>query len=172
MEFFLKKTQTGSFFFLIWGVFYWNGFSLKGNFIYPWAGLHNFCHPTIRNGSTWSKFGARGEDGDVFLFSCSFVDVWIEIYIACLFKVSQEQSFFLQTLLFTEFLVTVVRLLTYPLVSTWSLVSSHWEHIKQKIHPCMEVCNALCRSHYCRPKMIVWSPVLHSSLDDLVNSVG
>ena len=33
------------------------------------AGLHNLCHPTIRDGSTWSKFGARGEHGDVFLFS-------------------------------------------------------------------------------------------------------
>ena len=33
------------------------------------AGLHNSFHPTIRDGSTWSKFGARGEHGDVFLFS-------------------------------------------------------------------------------------------------------
>ena len=33
------------------------------------TGLHNLCHPTIRDGSTWSKFGARGEHGDVFLFS-------------------------------------------------------------------------------------------------------
>ena len=32
-------------------------------------GLHNLFHPTIRDGSTWSKFGARGEHGDVFLFS-------------------------------------------------------------------------------------------------------
>ena len=31
--------------------------------------LHNSFHPTIRDGSTWSKFGARGEHGDVFLFS-------------------------------------------------------------------------------------------------------
>ena len=31
--------------------------------------LHNSCHPTIRDGSTWSKIGARGEHGDVFLFS-------------------------------------------------------------------------------------------------------
>ena len=38
-------------------------------------GVHKSFHPTIRDGSTWSKFGARGEDGDVFLFSCSFVDV-------------------------------------------------------------------------------------------------
>ena len=33
------------------------------------AGLHNSFHPTIRDGSTRSKFGARGEHGDVFLFS-------------------------------------------------------------------------------------------------------
>ena len=33
------------------------------------TGLHNSFHPTIRDGSTWSKFGARGEHGDVFLFS-------------------------------------------------------------------------------------------------------
>ena len=33
------------------------------------AGLHKLCHPTIRDGSTWSKFGARGEHGDVFFFS-------------------------------------------------------------------------------------------------------
>ena len=32
-------------------------------------GLHNLCHPTIRDGSMWSKFGARGEHGVVFLFS-------------------------------------------------------------------------------------------------------
>ena len=32
-------------------------------------GLHNLCHPTIQDGSTWSKFRARGEHGDVFLFS-------------------------------------------------------------------------------------------------------
>ena len=31
-------------------------------------GLHNLFHPTIRDGSTWSKFGARGEHGDVLLF--------------------------------------------------------------------------------------------------------
>ena len=40
-----------------------------------------------------------------------------EIFIACLFKGSQEQSFFLQTLLFTAFLVTVLKILTYALVS-------------------------------------------------------
>ena len=33
------------------------------------SGLHKLCYPGIRNTSTWSKFGAHGEHGDVFLFS-------------------------------------------------------------------------------------------------------
>ena len=37
--------------------------------IYSHTGLHKLCHPTIRDGSKWSNFGARGEHGDVFLFS-------------------------------------------------------------------------------------------------------
>ena len=41
-----------------------------------------------------------------------------QIFIACLFKGSQKQSFFLQTLLFTAFLVTVLKILTYALGST------------------------------------------------------
>ena len=57
------------------------------------------------------------------------------IFIACLFKGSQKQYFFLQTLLFTAFLVTVLKILTYALVSTWSSVSSGWEHVKRKMHP-------------------------------------
>ena len=40
------------------------------------------------------------------------------ILIAYLFKGGQEQSFFLQTLLFTAFLVAVLKILTYALVST------------------------------------------------------
>ena len=40
------------------------------------------------------------------------------IFIAYLFKGGQEHSFFLQTLLFTAFLVTVLKILTYALVST------------------------------------------------------
>ena len=31
--------------------------------------MHKSFHPTIRDGSTWSKFGARGEHGDVLRFS-------------------------------------------------------------------------------------------------------
>merc|ERR1712218_312469 len=52
------------------------------------------------------------------------------LFIACLLKGSQEQSFFLQTLLFTAFLVTVLKILIYALVSTRSLVSSAWEQVK------------------------------------------
>ena len=55
------------------------------------------------------------------MFSCSPTLILRElnqILIACLFKGSQKQSFFLQTLLFTAFLVTVLEILTYALVST------------------------------------------------------
>ena len=107
----------------------------------PWismAGLHKLRYPGIRDTSTWSKFGAHGEHGDVFLFSnlgalwfsenralvLGEFDIWIKIFIVCLFKGSQKQSFFLQTLLFTAFLVMVLKMLTYALVSTWSSVSS------------------------------------------------
>ena len=37
----------------------------------PWKeGLHQLWYPTIRDTSTWSKFGAHGEHG-VEMFSCS-----------------------------------------------------------------------------------------------------
>ena len=36
---------------------------------YNTAGLHKLWYPGIRDMSTWSKFGAHGEYGDVFLFS-------------------------------------------------------------------------------------------------------
>ena len=113
------------------------------------SGLHKLWYPGIRDMSTWSKFGAHGEHGDVFLFSnlgalwfsenralvLGEFDIWIKIFIVCLFKGSQKQSFFLQTLLFTAFLVTVLKMLTYALVSTWSLVSSGYEHVKQLMQP-------------------------------------
>ena len=35
----------------------------------PRPGLHNSFNPAIQDGSMWSKFGARGEHGVVFLFS-------------------------------------------------------------------------------------------------------
>ena len=33
------------------------------------TGLHKLWYPVVRDMSTWSKFGAHGENGDVFLFS-------------------------------------------------------------------------------------------------------
>ena len=36
---------------------------------YSKSGLHKLWYPGIRDTSTWSKFGAHGEHGDVFLFS-------------------------------------------------------------------------------------------------------
>ena len=33
------------------------------------AGLHKLWYPSIQDTSTWSKLGAHGEHGDVFLFS-------------------------------------------------------------------------------------------------------
>ena len=53
----------------------------------------------------------------------------------CLREV-KNSLFFLQALLFTAFLATVLKILTYALVSTWSSVSSGWEHVKRKMHPC------------------------------------
>ena len=33
------------------------------------TGLHKLWYPVVRDRSTWGKFGAHGEHGDVFLFS-------------------------------------------------------------------------------------------------------
>ena len=45
--------------------------------------------------STWSKFGAHGEHGDVFLFSnLGALRELNQTFIAYLFKGGQEQSFF------------------------------------------------------------------------------
>ena len=37
--------------------------------VYSVTGLHKLWYPGIQDTSTWSKFGAHGEHGDVFLFS-------------------------------------------------------------------------------------------------------
>ena len=42
---------------------------LRGLFDHRCSGLHKLWYPSIRDTSTWSKFGAHGEHGDVFLFS-------------------------------------------------------------------------------------------------------
>ena len=103
------------------------------------TGLHNLFHPTIRDGSTWSKFGAHGEHGDVFLFS-NLGALWFSENLiryslhVCLREV-RNNLFFRQTLLFTAFLVTVLKILTFALVSTWSSVSSGYEHVPQLMQP-------------------------------------
>ena len=58
-----------------------------------------------------------------------------QTFIAYLFKGGQEQFFFLQTPSFTAFLVTVLKILTYALVSTWSSVSSGYEHVPHFMPP-------------------------------------
>ena len=60
-------------------------------------------------------------------------------------KGGQEQSVFLQTLLFTAFLAAVQKIITYALVSTRSLVSSGWEHVKRIMHHCDSVCISLAK---------------------------
>ena len=62
-----------------------------------------------------------------------------QIFIAYLFKGGQEQSFFLQKLLFTAFFETILKILTYALLSTWSSVSSGYEHVLQLMQPCLRV---------------------------------
>ena len=78
------------------------------------TGLHKLCHPTIRDGSTWGKFGARVEQGDVFLFSnlgalsfsenrapiLTFVDVEIKIFIA-VYLISSPDFCFIVTICWT-----------------------------------------------------------------------
>ena len=44
----------------------WNYKAIGTN---PGTGLHKLWYPGIRDMSTWGKFGAHGEHGDVFLFS-------------------------------------------------------------------------------------------------------
>ena len=105
-----------------------------------WSGLHKLWYPSIRDTSTWCKFGAHGEHGDVFLFS-NLGALWFSENLiryslhVCLREV-KNSLFFLQTLLFTAFLVTVLKISTYAVVSTWSLVSSGYEHVKQLMQPC------------------------------------
>ena len=59
----------------------WRSTGIRGSthFYYIWkcsffvsdkqTGLHKLWHPSIRDTSMWSKFGAHGEHGDVFPFS-------------------------------------------------------------------------------------------------------
>ena len=46
------------------------GFEGLDDFVCP-SGLHKLWYPVVRDRSTWSKFGAHGERGDVFGELCS-----------------------------------------------------------------------------------------------------
>ena len=93
----------------------------------------------LPSGMRARKFGAHGEHGDVFLFS-NLGALWFSENLiryslhVCLGEV-KNNLFFLQKLLFTAFLVTILKILTYALVSTWSSVSSRYEHVPQLMQP-------------------------------------
>ena len=109
--------------------------------MYP--GLHKLWYPVVRDMSTWSKFGAHGAHGDVFLFSnlgaLWFSENLIRYSLHVCWREVKNNLFVLQTLLFTAFLVTVLKILTYALGSTWSLVRSGWEHGPQLMQPCLNL---------------------------------
>ena len=90
----------------------------------------------------WLKSDWKASEGEKQAYIC-----WcFNKDIHCMFvEGSQEQSFFLQTLLFTPFVATVQKIITYALVSTWSWVSSGWEHVSRFMHPwhcqCTEINN-------------------------------
>ena len=79
----------------------------------------------------WLKSDWKASEGEKQAYIC-----WcFNKDIHCMFvEGSQEQSFFLQTLLFTAFVATVQKIITYALVSTWSWVSSGWEHVTRFMH--------------------------------------
>ena len=56
---FLLSIEQRSQYKLLWSFFCWK----------VWTGLHKLWYPSIWDTSTWSKFGAHGEHGDVFLIS-------------------------------------------------------------------------------------------------------
>ena len=100
--------------------------------LFEQPGLYKLWYPCIRDTITWRTWRCF----PVLQLRCALILRELnQIFIACLFKGSQKQSVFLQTLLFKAFLVTVLKILTYALVSTSSSVSSGYEHVKQKMHP-------------------------------------
>ena len=119
------------------------------HFLLVHAQSHNtICQGYVSCGILVSGIQARGEVRStwrtwrcfpVVQLRCALIlREFNQIFTACLFKGSQKQSFFLQTLLFTAFLVTVLKILTYALGSTWSSVSSEYEHGPQLMQPWWE----------------------------------
>ena len=80
------------------------------------AGLHKLWYPGIRDMSTWSKFGAHGEHGDVFLFSILgalwFSENLIRYSLHVCLREVKNNLFSFKHSLFTAFLVMVLKILT------------------------------------------------------------
>ena len=68
----------------------------------------------------------------------SNADILFRVSKSISYRTSKIQYLFLQTLLFTAFLVTVLKISTYALGSTWSSISSGQEHGPQLMQPCGE----------------------------------
>ena len=106
-------------------------------------GLHKLWYPGIRDTSTWSKFGAHGEHGDVFLFS-NLGAVWFSENLIryslhiCLLKGGQEQSFFLQKLIYGISRDDSKKFNIRTCDHMWSSVSSGYEHVPQLMQPWSE----------------------------------
>ena len=97
------------------------------------SGLHKSFHHTIQDLSTESKFGACGEHGPCALVlrePCSGSQRTVPLVfrepctgsqrtVLCMFVEGKSRTvFFLQTLLFMAFFVTIQKIITYALVST------------------------------------------------------
>merc|ERR1712173_431890 len=55
---------------ILWHTLAYSGI-LWDTLAYSGTGLHKLWYPVVRDRSTWSKFGAHGERGDVFGELCS-----------------------------------------------------------------------------------------------------
>ena len=70
--------------------------------------------------------------------------------------------------------MTVLQILTYALVSTWSLVSSGWDHVKRKMHHCCGIKMKLggkwwiCGKNVWMTKMKLWDKDKATGVNDEV----
>ena len=69
------------------------------------------------------------------------------------------------------FLVTVLKILTYTLVSTRSSVSSGWEHVKRKMHPCISTVVGIFSSRLQRRESFIRSGHRLLSLEILASQI-
>ena len=69
----------------------------------------------------------------------TFVDDFFKIFIACLLKGSQEQSFFLSTYSIYGIFCDDSKNYYVRTWNTWSWVSSRWENVKWLLRPCPQI---------------------------------